>query len=158
MYSWSAEICAAQSNDLRCRHKSPGVAPSCATLTSPHAINMELLQRQFKAKEQQRTSGLYHPQSVAVSSRWDTLPLRLLAVQSDKGTPSDKLRAALVYLLTCESLPSDSEYEQISSTLQVTSKTLPGNIEEVKGAECRFKSWSACPNNIRHTAMRHISA
>ena len=59
-------------------------------------------------------------------------------MQSDKGTPSDKLRAALVYLLTCESLPSDSEYEQISSTLQVTSQTLPRNIagviEGVKGA------------------------
>lgn len=40
-------------------------------------------------------------------------------LQSDKGTPSDKLRAALVYLLTCESLPSDAEYEQISRTLQV---------------------------------------
>jgi len=41
-------------------------------------------------------------------------------MQSEKGTPEDKLRAALVYLLTCESLPSDSEYENISKTLQVS--------------------------------------
>jgi len=40
-------------------------------------------------------------------------------MQSEKGTPEDKLRAALVYLLTCESLPSDSEYENVSKTLQV---------------------------------------
>ena len=40
-------------------------------------------------------------------------------MQSEKGTASDKLRAALVYLLTCESLPSDPEYEQVSRTLQV---------------------------------------
>ena len=55
------------------------------------------------------------------SSRPDggTVQMKSSAVQSDKGTPSDKLRAALVYLLTCESLPSDSEYEQISTTLQV---------------------------------------
>ena len=46
-------------------------------------------------------------------------------MQSDKGTASDKLRAALVYLLTCEGLPSDSEYEQISRTLQVTSRCPP---------------------------------
>ena len=65
-------------------------------------------------------------------------------MQSDKGTPSDKLRAALVYLLTCESLPSDSECEQISSTLQVTSQTLPLNNRGVKGRECSFKLWLAC--------------
>lgn len=40
-------------------------------------------------------------------------------LQNEKGTPADRLRAALVYLLTCESLPTDSEYEQISRTLQV---------------------------------------
>ena len=40
-------------------------------------------------------------------------------MQSEKGTPEDKLRAALVYLLTCDSLPSDSEYENISKSLQV---------------------------------------
>ena len=49
-----------------------------------------------------------------------TVGLRMCRLlQSEKGTPSDKLRAALVYLLTCESLPSDPEYEQISRTLQV---------------------------------------
>ena len=40
-------------------------------------------------------------------------------LQNEKGMPADRLRAALVYLLTCESLPTDSEYEQISRTLQV---------------------------------------
>ena len=42
-----------------------------------------------------------------------------MVLQNEKGTPADRLRAALVYLLTCESLPTDSEYEQISRTLQV---------------------------------------
>ena len=55
-------------------------------------------------------------------------------MQSNKGTPSDKLRAALVYLLTCESLPSDSEYEQISTTLQVISQTPTHSHNGVKGA------------------------
>ena len=52
-------------------------------------------------------------------------------MQSEKGTPEDKLRAALVYLLTCESLPSDSEYENISKTLQVRLKLLKGSFLDV---------------------------
>ena len=80
-------------------------------------------------------------------------------MQSDKGTPSDKLRAALVYLLTCESLPSDSEYEQISSTLQVTSQTLPRNIAGSQGEQgCSLSShWSQCPTIGRqHCSETHL--
>ena len=68
-------------------------------------------------------------------------------MQSDKGTPLDKLRAALVYLLTCESLPSDSEYEQISTTLQVTSQSLSHNHNGGKEAMI------SASNSGRYTPM-----
>ena len=37
--------------------------------------------------------------------------------QGPKGTPTDKLRLALVFLLTCEALPSDGDYERVTAAL-----------------------------------------
>jgi hypothetical protein len=37
--------------------------------------------------------------------------------QGGKGTPTDKLRLALVFLLTCEALPSDGDYERVTAAL-----------------------------------------
>ena len=42
-------------------------------------------------------------------------------VQEAKGTPADRLRLALVYLLTCEALPSDADYQRITTALAVRS-------------------------------------
>ncbi len=39
------------------------------------------------------------------------------AWQGSKGTSTDKLRLALVFLLTCESLPSDGDYERVTAAL-----------------------------------------
>ena len=39
------------------------------------------------------------------------------ALQGSKGTSTDKLRLALVFLLTCESLPSDGDYERVTAAL-----------------------------------------
>lgn len=38
-------------------------------------------------------------------------------VQGSKGTPTDKLRLALVFLLTCDALPSDGDYERVTTAL-----------------------------------------
>lgn len=37
--------------------------------------------------------------------------------QGGKGTPTDKLRLALVFLLTCEALPSEGDYERVTAAL-----------------------------------------
>ena len=41
----------------------------------------------------------------------------MCACQGTKGTPEDKLRLALVFLLTCEALPSDGDYERVTTAL-----------------------------------------
>ena len=38
-------------------------------------------------------------------------------VQAGHGTATDRLRLALVYLLTCETLPSDSELAPVETAL-----------------------------------------
>ncbi|EIE26993.1 SM/Sec1-family protein [Coccomyxa subellipsoidea C-169] len=45
------------------------------------------------------------------------LPTILKLLQGTKGTPEDKLRLALVFLLTCEALPSDGDYERVTTAL-----------------------------------------
>ncbi|KAK9915015.1 hypothetical protein WJX75_003656 [Coccomyxa subellipsoidea] len=45
------------------------------------------------------------------------LPTILKLLQGGKGTPTDKLRLALVFLLTCEALPSDGDYERVTAAL-----------------------------------------
>ena len=39
-------------------------------------------------------------------------------MQGAKGTPTDKLRAALVYLSTCGAPPGDGEYAELERALQ----------------------------------------
>lgn len=46
------------------------------------------------------------------------LPAVLKLLQEAKGSRSDKLRLALVYLLTCEALPGDADYERITAALK----------------------------------------
>lgn len=38
-------------------------------------------------------------------------------LQGGHGTATDKLRLALVYLLTCESLPSDADFQTVEAAL-----------------------------------------
>ena len=37
--------------------------------------------------------------------------------QGDRGSATDKLRAALVYMVTCASVPGDGEYGQMEQAL-----------------------------------------
>ena len=116
---------------------SYGCLPLVTPSTWPHVIEVGP-QRSMQASRAPARGSFCLSWSVTVSSRWGTLRVRPVAVQSDKGTPSDKLRAALVYLLTCESLPSDSEYEQITTTLQVTCPSPSHTYSWWKGEYCVF--------------------
>ena len=48
----------------------------------------------------------------------------MMLLQGDKGSAQDRLRAALVYLLTCAQLPSGPDIDRIEEALQAAGADL----------------------------------